>query len=123
MGIYANWINDVLPDISAIQRAVADWFNMPLEELLGEDRYRPIALRRHLAIYLCAKAIGRRDNDIGRAFNRDRAMIPRSIERINKIIETDPEFAEIVRGLMKEVGITKKDKPSLCDLAQRRQRS
>lgn len=83
-----------------IIRAVADFFRLAPEDLLGPRRDRPIVQPRQIAYYLCRELTDLSTNRIGDEFGgRDHATIINGIGKIRAAVKTDPA----IRGYVDDI--------------------
>jgi chromosomal replication initiator protein len=80
----------------SIIRAVAAHYGMTVETLLSPWRKAPVALARHVAMYLCRKLTDESLPTLGRAFRRDHTSVLHGVQRITALVETDDELADTV---------------------------
>ena len=59
--------------VDKIQNTVANFFNIPLTEMLSQRRSRPLARPRQVAMYLAKKMTTRSLPEIGRRFAKQRS--------------------------------------------------
>ena len=79
--------------VDKIQNTVADFFNIPLSEMLSQRRSRPLARPRQIAMYLAKKLTTRSLPEIGRRFaNRDHTTVIHAVKTITKLSEQDEEM-------------------------------
>lgn len=80
----------IKPSLTAIQKAVAAYYNLSVNELLSDRRSRYVARPRQVAMWLCKRLTKRSLPDIGRRFgNRDHTTVLHAIRRIEALRETD----------------------------------
>ncbi len=80
-------------DSKSIVRAVADTFDVPVEELIGKKRDRRTALARHVAMYLLRKHTSRSFAEIGRELgNRNHATILHGYNRVEAELARNPRL-------------------------------
>jgi len=92
--------------IDKIQNIVANFFNIPLAEMLSQRRSRPLARPRQIAMYLAKKITTRSLPEIGRRFaNRDHTTVIHAVKTITKLSEKDDEMKkniDQIRSLLLE---------------------
>ena len=92
--------------VDKIQNNVANFFNIPLTEMLSQRRSRPLARPRQIAMYLAKKMTTRSLPEIGRRFaNRDHTTVIHAVKTITRLSEKDDEMKkniEEIRGLLLE---------------------
>lgn len=86
--------------VAEIQRAVAVYFGLSVEELLSPVRGRRIARPRQIGMYL-AKELGKRSTpDIGQRFGgRDHTTVIHAVRQVKRLMAEDPDVANDVRVL------------------------
>ena len=86
---------DLLPNRSSVDpnyvvNAVADAFGVSVEQLVGSNRSRDIALPRHVAMYLLRKEVNVSLPQIGEAFGgRDHTTVMHACSKVADLIERD----------------------------------
>lgn len=92
-------LRDMLPpkqalSIPDVQKHVANYFSVPVDELSGEKRVRPIARARAVAMYLCRKLITDASFPvIGAGFGgKHHTTVMSAVERITNERTTSPSF-------------------------------
>jgi len=92
--------------VDKIQNTVANFFNIPLAEMLSQRRSRPLARPRQIAMYIAKKMTTRSLPEIGRRFaNRDHTTVIHAIKTITRLSEKDDEMKtniEQIRSLLLE---------------------
>tara|TARA_B110000971_G_scaffold213565_1_gene244554 strand:+ start:1028 stop:2422 length:1395 start_codon:yes stop_codon:yes gene_type:complete len=79
--------------VDKIQNTVANFFNIPLAEMLSQRRSRPLARPRQIAMYLAKKLTTRSLPEIGRRFaNRDHTTVIHAVKTITRLSEKDDEM-------------------------------
>lgn len=82
---------------------VAHRYRMSPSVLTGPSRYVAVSDPRHIAVYLSRKLTTRTLHGIGRLFNRDHSTILHSVQRTEREIAADPDFAAIVATLKVDI--------------------
>jgi chromosomal replication initiator protein len=73
-----------------VVNAVADAFGVSVEQLVGSNRSRDIALPRHVAMYLLRKEVNVSLPQIGEAFGgRDHTTVMHACSKVADLIERD----------------------------------
>lgn len=73
------------------------FFNFSRNDLLSHRHHAPVALARHIAMYLCKEETQGSLPWIGRQFGgRDHSTIHHGVRKMKARIESDPEFADQV---------------------------
>jgi chromosomal replication initiator protein len=92
--------------VDKIQNTVANFFNIPLAEMLSQRRSRPLARPRQIAMYIAKKMTTRSLPEIGRRFaNRDHTTVIHAVKTITRLSEKDDEMKtniEQIRSLLLE---------------------
>jgi chromosomal replication initiation ATPase DnaA len=63
------------PEIAAIRKTVAEYYQIEPEEIISRSRREPVATARLVALILCRKLTGMGVAELGRAFGRNHAMV------------------------------------------------
>ena len=93
-----------LYDISRIQRAVADYYHVTVEDLKGKKRVANIAFPRHIAIYLCRNLTDASFPRIGMEFGaRDHSTVMSSCERIDKELKINKQLEKVIEEIKKKL--------------------
>ena len=86
--------------VERIQRRVAEFFSVTLEELRGKRRHRTIVLPRHLAMYLARELTEASLPEIGRSFGgRDHTTILHALDKIHSHLQHDDRMSALVQQL------------------------
>ncbi|MBA1340432.1 MAG: chromosomal replication initiator protein [Pelagibacterales bacterium] len=92
--------------VDKIQNTVANFFNIPMNEMLSQRRSRPLARPRQIAMYLSKQLTTRSLPEIGRRFaNRDHTTVIHAVKTIKKISEQDAEMKkniDLIKNLILE---------------------
>lgn len=99
-------INILAPEsslhVAIVQDVVCKHFGMSLEELLAKRRKQKIIRARHTAIYISKKLTGLSLVAIGFRFRQDHSNVLYADRMVEKKINTDPQFAEMVENLTEQ---------------------
>ena len=80
-------------NIAKIQKAVADYFNITVENLKSKKRTSNINNARQIAIYLCRMTTEETTTRIGLEFgNRDHSTVLHAIEKVSKDVKINEEL-------------------------------
>ena len=91
-------------DVSRIQKIVADYFKVSIEDLKSKKRHADIAFPRQIAMYLCRKLTDESYPKIGMEFGgKDHTTVIHSYEKIEQEIKNNKNFAEIIDKLEKDI--------------------
>lgn len=93
----AQVLADLIPaqkalDTEAIQREVARYYKLAVDELRGERRVKHVAHARQVAMYLCRALTKDSFPEIGKRFNRDHSTVITSVEKIESAKENDEQL-------------------------------
>ena len=92
--------NDRKVTIDAIQRQVADYYNLRLSELLSARRARNIARPRQVAMYLSKRMTARSLPEIGRKFGgRDHTTVMHAVKKVDDLRRTDSSLDDDIHRL------------------------
>jgi chromosomal replication initiator protein len=87
----------------AIQRAVAEHFDVRISDLKGPSRQRQVAYPRQIAMFLCKDMVPSLSlNEIGEAFGgRDHTTVLYACQKIAEAIKTSSETAQLVTQIQR----------------------
>ena len=87
-----------------VQRIVALKYSVDVKDLKGQQRTASITMPRQVAMYLCCVMTEMSSTDIGRAFGgKDHSTVLHARKKIEKKIEEDPFFLELVNRLQSDI--------------------
>lgn len=94
-----------LIDITAIQKAVADYYSLSLSDLRSQRRNKSIALPRQVAMYLCRKLTKSSLPEIGRQFGgKDHTTVIHSCKKIEASLKKeDPDLGKAVENISRSL--------------------
>ncbi len=106
----AQVLKDHLPaqkqiDADLIQKEVARYYKVPVEELRGKRRTQEIAHARHVAIYLVRSITLESYPKIGERFDKDHSTIITSDQKITALRETDETLRRELTELQQRLGV------------------
>ena len=91
---------DFLPSPDVIIEEVCKFYNIENDALRGQGRTKDTALARQIAMYQIRRMTNLSLKDIGKEFEgRDHTTVMHSIDRVEKLMKTNPEVAEIIKDL------------------------
>lgn len=94
--------NDRKITIDEIQRAVADYYNLRVSEMLSARRARNVARPRQAAMYLAKKLTPRSLPEIGRKFSgRDHTTVMHAVRKIEDLRRSDDSLNDDIERLMR----------------------
>jgi len=87
-------------DIKQLLRAVADYFNIPVDDLTNKKRDKKTALARHVAIYLLREGYNCSLSEIGKELGgRNHATILHGYEKIASELSDNPHLCDQIREI------------------------
>ncbi len=87
-------------NIAKIQKAVADYYNITVEDLKGKKRSNKIAHPRQLAMYLCRMETDETVSKIGLEFGaRDHSTVIFACDKIDKELSTNKELEKAIKEI------------------------
>ena len=91
-------------DIQKIQRIVADYYNITIDDLKSKKRAAKISFPRHVAIYLARSMTDESFPRIGMEFGgRDHSTVMNSCDRIQSELKTNNNLKEVIEELKKKI--------------------
>lgn len=91
-------------DVSRIQKIVADYFKISIEDLKSKKRNADIAFPRQIAMYLCRKHTDESFPKIGIEFGgKDHSTVMHSCEKIEQEIKNNKSLAAEIDKLEKDI--------------------
>ena len=102
---FVNEINkEVTPDV--IQRTVADYYNLEVENLASATRRRQVVLARQISMFLVKEYTDQSLKSIGRMFGgRDHSTVLYSIKTVRDLMETNDEIKKALAELERKIRI------------------
>lgn len=92
------------PSLTQILDVVSKFYRIPVEDIRGTSRKAPIALARHVAVYLTREVTQGSWKHIGHQFgDRDHTSMMHAYEKISKMAGGDRDFANVVRSLLRNL--------------------
>jgi chromosomal replication initiator protein len=86
--------------IDIVQKAVASFFNISVADLKSKRRLQNFVVPRQIAMYFSRECCKSSFPEIGTAFgNKDHSTVIHAVNKIQKLIEKDPEQKRIVRTI------------------------
>ena len=96
--------NNKTISVESIQKIVATYFNLNLQEMLSARRSRSLARPRQIAMYLAKHHTTNSLPDIGRKFsNRDHTTVIHAVKKIDELIRKDNDIKQSVTELKKKL--------------------
>ena len=90
--------------IEEIQKAVANFYRIPMKDLLGKGRQRSLIVARHAAISLAKELTALSLKDIGNAFDgRDHTTVLNACKNVKELLGKDENFAQDYQNLRQQL--------------------
>ncbi len=106
MSLVQEVLRDVLPDkeravtIDMIQKFVAEYYQIKLNEIKSKNNSRSIALPRQVAMYLCKSLTSSSLPEIGKSFGgKHHSTVIHSIRRVEELRQRDAVFNNLINTL------------------------
>ncbi len=91
-------------DITRIQKIVAEYFQISVEDIRSKKRSSNIAFPRQIAMYLCRKLTSESFPKIGTEFGgKDHSTVMHSVEKIEQEIKNNSDLAGIIDKLKNDL--------------------
>ena len=91
-------------DVNKIQKAVAEYFKISIDDLKSKKRNSNISFPRQIAMYLCRKLTDESFPKIGIEFGgKDHSTVMHSCEKIEREISINKDLRETIEKLEKEI--------------------
>jgi len=107
--IVKNFVKNISREVSIdfIQKAVCDFFDVPLEKLKEKTRKRAIVQARQLSMYLAKGLTKNSLKVIGKHFGgRDHSTVIHSCQAIQNLMDTDNTFKDQVEEIRKKIQLS-----------------
>ena len=91
------------PRVKAIKAAVAQHYNVSVEDIDGPRRYAAIVRPRHVATYLAYRLTPHSTLVLGRLFKKDHTCVINSKKKVETWIATDQDFASLLEDLKRQI--------------------
>jgi chromosomal replication initiator protein len=92
--------------IPMIQKAVADYFKLTIDDLRARSNMRHVLVPRQVAMYLCKKLTKKSYPEIARQFGgKHHTTVIHSVEKIADMLGTDREMQTVVKRLTDCIGV------------------
>lgn len=90
--------------VELIQKVVAEYFNVPLEDLKSKKKTKIIVLPRHIAMYLAREMTECSTTELGRAFGgKDHGSIINAYKKIEGQIISEPSIQTTILALQEKI--------------------
>lgn len=103
--VMKNIIKDIETEVGIdfIQKSVAEYYGIPIEDLKAKTRKKEIVVARQVSMYFCKEFTNHSLKSIGYHFGgRDHSTVIHAIQTVNDIMETDSSFRNAVGELKKK---------------------
>jgi len=91
-------------DIELIKIAVAEYYNISVNELSSKLRTSKITVARHIAMYLCRELLNSPLKEIGNEFGgRDHSTVISACEKVNKMCKENSDYLIVITELKKRL--------------------
>lgn len=105
----AQVLKDLIPtqkalDAEHIQREVARYYKLAVDELRGERRVKHVAHARQVAMYLCRTMTAASLPEIGKKFNKDHSTVLSSVRKIEQLKDSDEQLQLELGELSQKLG-------------------
>lgn len=85
-------------------KEVAKAFGVKEAQLMGDQRWHPLALARHVAMVLCLESHPFTSTIVvSRYFRRHRSMCVHAVRKVNEACETNPKVRRVVDDLREKL--------------------
>jgi len=89
-----------IPTISSIQKAVAEFYGVRIDDMRSRGRNKSIVLPRQVAMYLCREIVKASLPDIGEGFGgKDHTTVIHACEKVKRKIAGEEPFRKQVEDL------------------------
>lgn len=100
LGCAATADNDGHVSIARIQKAVASYYKITVDNLRARSNARQVLVPRQVAMYLCKQLTKKSYPEIARQFGgKHHTTVMHSVEKIDRLINSDPVFSATVKRL------------------------
>jgi chromosomal replication initiator protein len=91
--------------MEAIQRGVAEYFDVRISDMRGRSRQRQVSYPRQVAMYLCKELIPSHSlNEIGEAFGgKDHTTVLYACQKISAEVKANKETNQVVHHLERKI--------------------
>jgi len=107
----AQVLKDILPqnrpvDLELIQREVARFYKIAVEDLRQDRRTKHLAHARSVAMYLCRKLTKSSFPEIASRFNKDHSTVISAVRKVEKLREDEPSVKRELLELETKLGVS-----------------
>ena len=90
--------------VEAVQRAVAEYYDIRLGDMTSKQRPQSIAFPRQVAMYLCRTLTQQSLPSIGNSFGRNHATVLHAYRLVSERLKNDPSFRQQVTTIKQRLG-------------------
>ncbi len=106
----AQVLKDLLPhnrpvDMEQIQREVARYYKVAVEDLRQDRRMKQLAHARQVAMYLCRTLTKSSYPEIGTRFNKDHSTVISACRKVERLLASDPQVKKELGELRAKLGV------------------
>jgi len=92
--------------IPMIQKVVADYYKIGIDDLKARSNMRPVLFPRQIAMYLCKRLTRKSFPEIGRQFGgKHHTTVMHSVEKIEQLSNSDREIEAVIKRLVDSIGV------------------
>jgi chromosomal replication initiator protein len=97
---------EIQPDLSFghIQKVVAEFFGISVNDIMGKERSQNIALPRQMAMFLCRKLTKGSLPEISRSFDKTHATVLHGCKTIMVRMEQEPLIKKQLEAMAQKLG-------------------
>ena len=101
-------LKDILPaprplDAEEIQRLVARYFKVTVDDLRQDRRHKQLAYARQVAMFLCRTLTRASFPELGNKFNKDHTTVLAAVRKITKLKDSDPTLKRQLEELQAQL--------------------
>ncbi|MEA2012726.1 MAG: chromosomal replication initiator protein DnaA [Verrucomicrobiota bacterium] len=89
--------------VNAIQKHIADHFDIRVTDILSRKRPNNIAIPRKIAMYLSRQLTMHSSTELGEAFGKNHATVLHAVSSVENSMDTDEQFKHTVNRLSREL--------------------
>lgn len=82
-----------------VMRAVAEYYDVSVEDLKSNKRQRSISVPRQVSMYLCREVAGASLITIGKAFNRDHSTVMHGCDKVEEEMKVSPQLRNLITNI------------------------